>query len=116
MLFPEPSGSHTFRRIADCYSRVPEMKFIEVIRGAGNVLAGQTRIMACGSLPTTPLGLTTGFFAGGYGALIGAGSGFVLVPSLLLIYPRKALETITSNSLAVVFFRHFLDTRLCALR
>lgn len=45
-----------------------------------------------------------GFFAGGYGALIGAGGGFVLVPALLLIYPSEPPETITSISLAVVFF------------
>jgi uncharacterized membrane protein YfcA len=45
-----------------------------------------------------------GFFAGGYGAFIGAGGGFVLVPALLLIYPDEPSETITSISLAVVFF------------
>ncbi|MGH7798538.1 MAG: sulfite exporter TauE/SafE family protein [Candidatus Binatia bacterium] len=45
-----------------------------------------------------------GFLAGGYGALIGAGGGFVLVPALLLIYPGEPPETITSISLAVVFF------------
>jgi uncharacterized membrane protein YfcA len=45
-----------------------------------------------------------GFLAGGYGALIGAGGGFVLVPALLLIYPGEAPETITSISLVVVFF------------
>src|SRR4026207_1897729 len=45
-----------------------------------------------------------GFFAGGYGTLIGAGGGFVLAPALLLIYPDEAAETITSISLAVVFF------------
>lgn len=44
-----------------------------------------------------------GFFAGGYGTLIGAGGGFVLAPALLLIYPDEAPETITSISLAVVF-------------
>lgn len=45
-----------------------------------------------------------GFFAGGYGALIGAGGGFVLAPALLLLYPEEPPETITSISLAVVFF------------
>lgn len=45
-----------------------------------------------------------GFFAGAYGTLIGAGGGFVLAPALLLIYPDEAPETITSISLAVVFF------------
>ncbi|MBI4527356.1 MAG: sulfite exporter TauE/SafE family protein [Deltaproteobacteria bacterium] len=45
-----------------------------------------------------------GFFAGAYGTLIGAGGGFILVPVLLLFYPGEATETITSISLAVVFF------------
>jgi len=44
-----------------------------------------------------------GFFAGGYGTLIGAGGGFVLAPALLLLYPGEAPETITSISLASVF-------------
>jgi len=45
-----------------------------------------------------------GFLTGAYGALIGAGGGFVLVPALLLLYPGEAPETITSISLAVVLF------------
>lgn len=45
-----------------------------------------------------------GFFAGAYGTLIGAGGGFVLAPALLLLYPEEPPETITSISLAVVFF------------
>jgi hypothetical protein len=36
--------------------------------------------------------------------LIGAGGGFVLAPILLLLYPKENPETITSISLAVVFF------------
>jgi hypothetical protein len=51
-----------------------------------------------------------GFFAGGYGTLIGAGGGFVLAPALLLIYPGEAPETITSISLAVVFFNALSGT------
>ncbi|MGH7826431.1 MAG: sulfite exporter TauE/SafE family protein [Candidatus Binatia bacterium] len=51
-----------------------------------------------------------GFFAGAYGTLIGAGGGFVLVPALLLFYPREAPETITSISLAVVFFNALSGT------
>lgn len=47
-----------------------------------------------------PLGLVIG----AYGTLIGVGGGFVLVPSLLLLYPDESPETITSISLAVVFF------------
>jgi uncharacterized membrane protein YfcA len=51
-----------------------------------------------------------GFLAGGYGTLIGAGGGFVLAPVLLLIYPGDAPETITSISLAVVFFNALSGT------
>lgn len=51
-----------------------------------------------------------GAFAGAYGTLIGAGGGFVLVPALLLIYPEEAPETITSISLAVVFFNALSGT------
>lgn len=46
-----------------------------------------------------PLGL----LVGAYGALVGAGGGFILVPVLLLIYPDKSPETITSISLTAVF-------------
>lgn len=55
-----------------------------------------------------------GFFAGGYGALIGAGGGFVLAPALLLIYPNEAPETITSISLSVVFFNALSGTLVYA--
>src|SRR5688572_22114527 len=55
-----------------------------------------------------------GFFAGGYGTLIGAGGGFVLAPALLLIYPGEAPETITSISLAVVFFNALSGTMVYA--
>lgn len=45
-----------------------------------------------------------GFIVGAYGTLIGAGGGFVLVPLLLLFYPKDTPQIITSISLAVVFF------------
>ena len=45
-----------------------------------------------------------GVAIGAYGTLIGAGGGFVLVPFLLLLYPKEGPEIITSISLAVVFF------------
>ena len=43
-----------------------------------------------------------GFAVGAFGTLVGAGGGFALVPVLLLLYPRKDPETITSMSLLVV--------------
>ncbi|MEX1255679.1 MAG: sulfite exporter TauE/SafE family protein [Dehalococcoidia bacterium] len=43
-----------------------------------------------------------GFAVGAYGALVGVGGGFVLVPALLIIYPDESQETITSISLFVV--------------
>jgi uncharacterized membrane protein YfcA len=51
-----------------------------------------------------------GFLVGGYGTLIGAGGGFVLAPALLMLYPGEAPETITSISLAVVFFNALSGT------
>jgi uncharacterized membrane protein YfcA len=45
-----------------------------------------------------PLGLAVGAF----GTLVGAGGGFILVPILLLHYPSKPADTITSMSLLVV--------------
>lgn len=44
-----------------------------------------------------------GAAVGGYGTLIGAGGGILLVPALLLLYPRETPSTIASISLAVVF-------------
>ncbi|HEX7938285.1 MAG TPA: sulfite exporter TauE/SafE family protein, partial [Gemmatimonadaceae bacterium] len=44
-----------------------------------------------------------GLAIGAFGTLIGAGGGFLLVPILLLMYPRDNPATITSISLAVVF-------------
>lgn len=51
-----------------------------------------------------------GFAVGAIGTLIGAGGGFILVPVLLIIYPDKSPETITSISLAVVFFNALSGT------
>jgi uncharacterized protein len=53
----------------------------------------------------TYLGLMVlGTIVGAYGTLIGAGGGFVLMPTLLLLYPGQKPEQLTSISLAVVFF------------
>lgn len=59
--------------------------------------------------PLTPwLGLTlVGFSVGVYGTVVGAGGGFVLVPLLLLLYPREESGVITSISLAVVCLNAF---------
>lgn len=52
---------------------------------------------------------------GCYGTLIGAGGGFVLMPVLLLIYPRQNPELLTSISLAVVFFNALSGSEAYAL-
>ena len=46
------------------------------------------------------LGIGIGIF----GTLVGAGGGFLLTPLLLFFYPHDPADTITSISLAVVFF------------
>ena len=51
-----------------------------------------------------------GLFAGAYGALIGAGGGFILVPALLILFPNEAPEIVTSISLMVVFFNALSGT------
>ena len=48
--------------------------------------------------------MALGFGVGAYGTLIGAGGGFVLMPLLLILYPKESPEVLTSISLAVVFF------------
>jgi uncharacterized membrane protein YfcA len=48
--------------------------------------------------------LVIGVVVGTVGTMIGAGGGFLLVPALILLYPADRPETITSISLAVVFF------------
>ncbi|HXK33411.1 MAG TPA: sulfite exporter TauE/SafE family protein [Dehalococcoidia bacterium] len=55
--------------------------------------------MSWWELLLVPLGAAVG----GYGTLVGAGGGFVLVPALLLLYPDEDPAAITSISLAVVF-------------
>jgi uncharacterized membrane protein YfcA len=48
--------------------------------------------------------IALGFCVGAYGTLIGAGGGFVLMPLLLILYPKESPEILTSISLTVVFF------------
>jgi uncharacterized membrane protein YfcA len=52
-------------------------------------------------MPTLTL-FVIGTTIGGYGTLIGAGGGFLLVPVLLVLYPSDTTATITSLSLAIV--------------
>jgi hypothetical protein len=47
--------------------------------------------------------LLLGLAVGAFGTLIGAGGGFVLMPVLLLAYPRQSPAALTALSLAVVF-------------
>jgi len=51
-----------------------------------------------------------GLFAGTFGTLIGAGGGFILMPILILLWPDKNREILTSMSLAVVFVNAFSGT------
>ncbi len=51
-----------------------------------------------------------GFAIGAYGTLVGAGGGSVLVPVLLLMLPGESPATVTSISLAVVFFNAYSGT------
>lgn len=54
--------------------------------------------------------LFLGFLIGGYGTLIGAGGGFLLVPLLLYLYPAESPAALTSISLAVVALNAFSGT------
>jgi uncharacterized protein len=56
------------------------------------------------SAQTAILLVLIGFGVGGFGTVIGAGGGFILTPILLLLYPHQSAQTLTSISLAVVFF------------
>ena len=58
----------------------------------------------------SPLLLVLGFAIGACGTLIGVGGGFLIVPLLLLLYPGELAKTITSITLAVVFFNAFSGT------
>jgi hypothetical protein len=51
-----------------------------------------------------------GFLIGAYGTLVGAGGGALLVPALLLLMPGESPATVTSISLAVVFFNAYSGT------
>jgi uncharacterized protein len=59
--------------------------------------------------------ITLGFLTGLYGTLIGAGGGFVLMPTLLLLYPEASPHQLTSISLAVVFFNALGGTESYAM-
>jgi uncharacterized membrane protein YfcA len=53
---------------------------------------------------TAVLLVLLGFGVGAFGTIIGAGGGFILTPVLLLLYPHQSAQTLTSISLATVFF------------
>lgn len=59
--------------------------------------------------------IALGFGVGAYGTLIGAGGGFVLMPLLILLYPDKSSDLLTSISLAVVFFNALSGSEAYAL-
>jgi uncharacterized membrane protein YfcA len=48
--------------------------------------------------------IALGLFVGTVGTLLGAGGAFLLVPSLLLLFPQASPAFVTGISLAVVFF------------
>jgi uncharacterized protein len=54
--------------------------------------------------------VSLGFAVGAFGTLIGAGGGFLLVPVLLLLYPRMSPASVTGVSLTVVFFNAYAGT------
>jgi uncharacterized membrane protein YfcA len=51
-----------------------------------------------------------GLLIGGFGTLIGAGGGFILVPVLLFVYPEYSPATITAITLTVTFFNSLSGT------
>jgi len=51
-----------------------------------------------------------GFAIGAFGTLVGAGGGSILVPVLLLLKPHATPASLTSISLAVVFFNAYSGT------
>jgi len=54
-------------------------------------------------LMSTAALFTLGVTVGAFGTLVGAGGGSLLVPALLILYPRLEPEVVTAISLAVVF-------------
>lgn len=57
-----------------------------------------------------------GVTVGGYGTLIGAGGGFLLMPLLLFVFPRENVAALTSMSLTVVALNAFSGTAAYARR
>jgi uncharacterized membrane protein YfcA len=54
--------------------------------------------------------MSLGFVVSAYGTLIGAGGGFVLMPLLLILYPKDDPHLLTSISLAVVLINTLSGT------
>lgn len=57
-----------------------------------------------------------GVTVGGYGTLIGAGGGFLLMPLLLFVFPGENVAALTSMSLTVVALNAFSGTAAYARR
>ncbi len=73
--------------------------------GGANAARAPTYAPAVAFSATTALLLVAiGFGVGTFGTVVGAGGGFILTPILLLLYPHDSPRTLTSISLATVFF------------
>jgi uncharacterized membrane protein YfcA len=80
------------------------------LSAAHTLRAGWERPIDTLDLSSALLLIAIGVAVATYGTLIGSGGGFVLVPVLLLLYPHERPVTITSISLAVVFFNALSGT------
>jgi len=61
-------------------------------------------------VPMVLLLVSLGFFAGGYGTLVGLGGAVVLIPVLLLSYPDSEPQILTSITMGVVFINALTGT------
>ena len=66
--------------------------------------ASSVEIRVAFSASTAVVLVLLGLAVGGFGTLVGAGGGFILAPVLLVLYPHDSAQTLSSISIAVVFF------------